>query len=111
MVPIKYRVVGEEDYAFDVEIGETGEYRVSGGTYTSQPPHTGRLSGEQEAELLAAVGALGAPGAHAMPREAAAFEAHLAIGAQGAAKTYRFWEGALQKDAKLARLVRLLETL
>jgi len=79
MVPIKYRVVGEEDYAFDVEIGETGEYRVSGGTYTSQPPHTGRLSGEQEAELLAAVGALGAPGAHPMPREAAAFEAHLAI--------------------------------
>jgi hypothetical protein len=38
MVPIKYQVVGEEDYTFVVEIGSTGEYVVQSGTYTSQPP-------------------------------------------------------------------------
>jgi len=111
MVPIKFQVVGEEDYAFDVEIDESGEYRLSGGTYTSEPPRSGRLSDTQEAELLAAIGALATPGEHPMPRQAAAFEASLTIGGQADAKTYRFWEGALEEDAQLKRLIRLLEAL
>jgi len=111
MVPIKFQVVGEEDYAFDVEIDESGEYRLSGGTYTSEPPRSGRLSDTQEAELLAAIEALKTPGDHPMPHQATAFEASLTIGAQADAKTYRFWEGALEEDAQLKRLVRLLEAL
>ena len=50
MVPIKYQVVGEEDYAFDVKISSDGKYEVNSGTYTSQPPRTGMLSEAQEAE-------------------------------------------------------------
>ena len=111
MIPLRFLVVGEEDYAVDVDIRENGEYRLSGGTYTSQPPRSGRLTGTQEAELLAAIEALTAPGEHRKPFEAAAFEATLTIGAQGEAKTYRFWEGALEKNVQLKRLVRLLETL
>ena len=35
MLPIKYEVVGEEDYAFKVEILSNGEYVVQSETYTS----------------------------------------------------------------------------
>ena len=111
MIPVKFQVVGEEDYAFDVQISDSGEYRISGGTYTSQPPRSGRLSGAQQQELLAAIEALDVPGEHPMPQEADAFQACLTIGAQDEARTYRFWEGALEEDARLKRLVRLLETL
>ena len=55
MVPIKYQVVGEEDYAFVVEIGSTGKYVVQSGTYTSQPPRSGQLTRLQEDELLEAI--------------------------------------------------------
>jgi hypothetical protein len=112
MVPIKYQVVGEEDYAFVVEIDATGAYVVHSGTYTSQPPRSGSLTSTQEEALLAAIEALGIPGEHPMPEgAAAAFEAKLIVGEQGKAVTYPFWEGALEEDAKLNTLVRLLERL
>lgn len=111
MQPIKYQVVGEEDYAFEVKISSTGEYEVNSGTYTSQPPRTGRLTEEQEVELLAAIKALGIPREHPMPEGGVAFEAHLSIGEEGEVVTYSFWEGALEDDARLKHLVRLLEML
>ena len=111
MIPVKFQVVGEEDFAFDVEISDSGEYRVSGGTYTSQPPRSGRLSAEQEHKLLEAIGDLDEPDAHPMPEQAEAFEACLTLGPPGGARIYRFWQGALEEDARLKRLVRLLETL
>ena len=61
MLPIKYQVVGEEGYAFEVKISGTGEYEVNSGTYTSQPPKTDILTEEQEVELLTAIKALGIP--------------------------------------------------
>ena len=111
MLPIKYQVVGEEDYAFVVEIGSTGEYVVQSGAYTSQPPRSGLLTRRQEDELLDAIQALGIPDKHPMPERAAAFEARLIVGEQGETVTYKFWEGALEEDVKLNRLVRLLEML
>lgn len=111
MVPIKYQVVGEEDYAFSVEIGNTGEYVVNSGTYTSQPPRKGQLTTEQETKLLAAVEVLGIPKPHPMPEGGVAFEAVLSIGEEGEAVIYPFWEGALEEDVKLNELVRMLETL
>lgn len=111
MIPIKYQVVGEEDYAYVVEIGSSGEYIVQSGTYTSQPPREGLLTSPQENELLDAIQALGIPEEHPMPEGAVAFEAQLVIDAKGKAVTYKFWEGALEEDVKLNRLVRLLEML
>lgn len=111
MVPVKFQVVGEEDYAFSVEIQGSGEYVVNSGTYTSQPPRKGKLTQEQESQILAAIEALGVPHEHAMPEGAEAFEAHLTIGEEGEAVTYPFWEGALAEDEKLKNLVRLLEML
>ena len=111
MHSIKYQVVGEEDYAFEVKISSTGEYEVNSGTYTSQPPRKGTLTEEQEADLLAAIKALGIPKEHPVPQGGEAFEAHLTIGEEGEAVTYPFWEGALEEDAKLKDLVRLLEML
>jgi hypothetical protein len=65
----------------------------------------------QEDELLEAIQALGTPSEHPMPEGAVAFEARLIIGEEAKAVAYPFWEGALEEDAKLNKLVRLLEVL
>jgi len=112
MQPIKYQVVGEEDYAFVITINSSGEYKISGGTYTSEPPSSGKLTLEQEQALADAIHTLGIPEEHPMPEGAAdAFEARLIIGEGSDVVTYPFWEGALEEDSKLQKLVRLLELL
>lgn len=112
MLPIRYQVVGEEDYAFVISIGSDGDYEISGGTYTSEPPRSGKLTPQQEQALLDAVHALGLPAAHPMPEGSAdAFRARLSVGEGNDAVNYPFWEGALEQDQKLAKLVRLLEML
>ncbi len=111
MVPISFQVVGEEDYAYAVEVHSSGEYVVSSGTYTTQPPRKGKLTEEQENELVAAIKALGSPAKYPVPEGGDAFEARLVIGEEGEAVTYPFWEGALEEDTKLKDFVRLLEML
>jgi len=112
MQPIKYQVVGEEDYAFVIEIKSTGDFGVSSGTYTSDPPRHGKLSVEQEQALIDAIHQLGIPDEHPMPEGAAdAFKAKLIIGEGADAVIYPFWEGALEEDSKLLKLVRLLESI
>jgi hypothetical protein len=112
MLPIHYQVVGEEDYAFVIAIGHNGDYTVTGGTYTSDRPRAGKLTPEQESRLVAAVHELGIPAEHAMPEEAAdAFRGRLKIGEGSDALTYPFWEGALEEDDALCKLIRLLEML
>lgn len=111
MHSIMYGVVGEEDYAFEVKISSTGEYEVNSGTYTTQPPRKGKLTKEQETDLVAAIKALGIPNEHPVPQGGNAFEAHLTVGEKDEAVTYSFWEGALEEDIKLNNLVRLLEKL
>lgn len=111
MVPISYQVVGEEDYAFGIQIQANGDFVINSGTYTSQPPRTGCLTQAQELEILRAIEALGIPAAHPMPEGGAAFEARLVIGEPGQEVAYPFWEGALEEDEALNKLVRLLERL
>lgn len=109
MIPLKYQVVGEEDYAFGISIDADGGYVIDSGTYTSEPPRRGTLTGQQQQELLEAIQALGLPSAHPMPQGGNAFMAHLTLGAEGESVTYPFWEGALEEDEALNRVVRLLE--
>ena len=111
MIPIKFQVVGEEDYAFVVTVSGSGDYEISSGTYTTERPRHGKLNDNQEHELLAAIKALGTPAQHPMPEGEEAFEAQLTIGEGTTAGTYSFWEGALAEDTNLKRLVRLLEVL
>lgn len=80
MVPIEYRVVGEEDYALTVSIDSRGEYVVESGTYTSEPPRKGQLGEAQEQGLIEAIKALGLPRAHPLPEGVTAFEAELTVG-------------------------------
>lgn len=110
MIPLTYQVVGEEDYAFQIRIDASGAYQVDSGTYTTQRPRTGRLTEQQQDQLLAAIEDLGLPREHPLPEGSTAFIALLNVGEQGeGAASYSFWEGALEEDAKLNRLVRLLE--
>ena len=112
MVPISYEVVGEEDYALKISVAGDGGFVVeSGGYYTTQEPRKGQLSEVQGTQLLAAIRALGLPREHPMPEGTTAFEAHLTVGAPGEEASYAFWEGALEEDAELNTLVRMLERL
>ena len=112
MLPIKYQVVGEEDYAFFISINEQGEFSISSGTYTSDRPRSGKLTADQETQLVDAIHNLGIPEEHAMPEGAAdAFKARLTIGSGNTAVDYPFWEGALEEDSRLLKLIRLLEML
>jgi len=110
MTPLRYEVVGEEDYAFTINVDKEAVFHVSGGTYASESPRSGKLSSEQQEELLSAIIELGIPEEHPSPEDAAnAFNATLMIGEGENAVTYPFWEGALEDDPKLLKLVRLLE--
>ena len=112
MLPIKYQVVGEEDYAFLITINQHGEYFISSGTYTSDRPRSGKMSPDQESQIIDAIHNLGIPEEHAMPEDAAdAFKAKLTIGEENNVMVYPFWEGALENDSKLLKLIRLLEML
>ena len=111
MVPIKYQVVGEEEYAFHLEIDEQGAFVVDTGTYTTQKPRSGILTAQQKSDLMVAIKQLGVPTEHPLPKGAEAFESKLVIGGGGEAVVYPFWEGALEEDQKLRHLVRLLEVL
>jgi len=112
MLPIKYQVVGEEDYAFLITINQHGEYAISSGTYTSDRPRSGKLSADQETQIINAIHNLGIPQEHAMPEGAAdAFKAKLTIDEENNVMVYPFWEGALEDDSKLLKLIRLLEML
>lgn len=111
MVPVDYQVVGQEEYALKIHIDGDGRYTVESGTYTTNPPRKGLLSGEQERQVLAAIEQLGIPREHAMPVGAVAFEAQLTVGEPGKEAVYAFWEGALEQDRDLNALIRLLETL
>ncbi len=109
MIPLRYQVVGEEDYTFSIEISETGDFVVNTGTYTSHPPRKGQLSKSQEEMLIGAIKALGIPTPHPVPGGGEAFAVHLVIGDEGEETHYPFWEGALEEDEKLSDLVRVLE--
>ncbi len=111
MVPIKYQVVGEEEYAFRLEIDDQGRFSVDTGTYTTQKPRSGTLTSQQTSDLMNAIQALGVPQAHPLPAGAKAFESKLVIGEGPKSVVYPFWEGALEQDTKLRNLVRLLEVL
>jgi hypothetical protein len=111
MVPIKYQVVGEEEYAFRLEIDSQGDFVIDTGTYTTQKPRSGSLTAQQRSDLIAAVKTLGIPSEHPMPSGNTAFESTLEIGEGNGAIVYSFWEGALEDDPKLRNLVRLLEVL
>lgn len=111
MVPITYQVVGEEDYAYRVIIDDAGRYVVESESYTSQEPRKGELDEAQSQALITAIKELGMPREHPLPAGATAFEAQLTIGAPGHEANYVFWEGALEQDAPLNTLVRLLERL
>ncbi len=111
MVPIKYQVVGEEEYAFRLEIDSEGDFVIDTGTYTTQKPRSGHLTAQQRSDLMAAITTLGIPESHPVPAGSEAFASRLVIGEGSEALIYPFWEGALEEDPKLRSLIRLLEVL
>jgi hypothetical protein len=111
MIPIDYQVTGEEEYSFRIEIDGNGNYTVHTGTYTTQKPRTGKLTGLQESELQDAVESLKSIKVHSKPGGGEAFQAKLVVGEGEQQLVYSFWEGALEQDEKLAALVRQLEVI
>jgi hypothetical protein len=111
MIPINYQVTGEEEYSFHIEIDGDGNYTVHTGTYATQKPRSGKLTAHQISELENAVASFDAVTEHPKPLEGQAFEATLVVGEGEQRILYRFWEGVLEEDEKLALLVRQLEVI
>jgi hypothetical protein len=111
MIPIEYQVVGEEEYALRIQVTDDGHYTVESGTYTTYEPRTGAVPDDIGSALARAVEQLGTPSPHPMPEGATAFRASLSIGLPGDQVRHEFWEGELETNTDLNRLVRLLERL
>ncbi|MES9993366.1 MAG: hypothetical protein ABW098_15560 [Candidatus Thiodiazotropha sp.] len=111
MIPINYQVTGEEEYSFHIEIDNNGNYIVHTGTYTTQKPRAGKLTGEQEAKLQNAVESLGEISDHPQPGSGQPFQAKLVVGEGNKQVVYTFWEGLLEEDKRLSALVRMLEVI
>ena len=111
MIPIEYQVVGEEEYALKIRLDGNGGFVVESGTYATQEPRMGQVPADVERDLAEAIEALGAPRDRPMPEGASAFEARLTLGEAGHQSQHVFWEGELESDAALNRVVRLLERL
>jgi hypothetical protein len=111
MIPINYQVTGEEEYSFRIDIDAKGNYTVHTGTYTTQKPRTGKLTEQQALALQDALASLSSFPEHPQPDPGQAFQAKLVVGEGEQQIVYRFWEGALERDTKLASLVRQLEVI
>lgn len=108
---IHYRVVGQDDYMLDINVSEDGGFVIDAGDFTSHKPTHGNLDPEHAKRLNAALAQLGEPREHSAPADAVGFVAELTLGNGPTVRHYRFWEGALDDDPDLKRLVRVLETL
>jgi hypothetical protein len=107
--PIRFRVVGQDDYMLTIEVAPDGGYRIDSGDYTSHAPRTGSLTPAQRKRLSGLVAALGGPCDHPAPDGVEGFAAELVVGEGPTEQHYRFWEGALGAEPNLAALVRALE--
>jgi hypothetical protein len=112
MQPIRYEVVGQDDFMLEIRIRADGSYQVNAGDYTSHAPRKGVLDRERAASIEAALASLGEPREHRAPEGAEGFMAVLVVGEPTARpRVYRFWEGALDEEPDLRALVRQLELL
>ena len=110
-LPLSFRVVGEDDYMLEISVDTAGAFRVNSGDHTSHEPRAGVLTPPQMSELMDLLAALGEPRDLPAPPGANGFMATLALGDPGHAQSWRFWEGALEEDGDLARVVRALEVI
>ncbi len=108
---IRFCVVGQDDYMLNIDLNEDGSFVIDYGDYTSHKPKRGTVDEEHAEHIRAAVEQLGEPRALAAPEGAAGFVAELTLGGGPSVRHYRFWEGVLEGEPDLKRLVRALEVL
>ena len=110
-LPLRYRVVGQDDYMLEIDVGTDGCFVVNSGDHTSHEPRLGTLTPSQGAKLNGLLHRLGGPRDHPAPEGASGFMAVLTLGEGGQTRVFRFWEGALAEDPGLEAVVRALEVL
>jgi hypothetical protein len=110
-LPLRYRVVGQDDYMLEIDVGADGCFVVDSGDYTSHEPRRGALTPGQGARLTGLLDRLGEPRDHPAPEGAEGFVAILTLGDGGQTRVFHFWEGALAEDPGLEAVVRALEVL
>lgn len=115
VLPLSYRVVGDDDYMLEILVAANGDFEVNCGDHTSHKPRRGSLTSSQRAGLRALLERLGEPREHPAPEGAPGFMATLTLGepegGPGQTRTYRFWEGVLPQDPSLEAAVRALVVL
>jgi hypothetical protein len=111
LLPLSYRVVGQDDYVLEIEVDAAGAFRIDSGDHTSHKPRRGTLSPAQLAGLDDLLRRLGEPREHPAPEGTEGFMAELMVGGGGEGRRYRFWEGALDSDPPLKAAIRAIEVI
>ncbi len=109
LLPLSYRVVGQDDFMLEISVSAAGEYVVNTGDYASHTPRQGLLKGEHMAQLMAALEQLGEAREHPAPEGTSGFVAELVVGSGPGTRVYHFWEGALDEEPDLKSIVHQLD--
>lgn len=110
MTPVRYRTLGQYDLDDEVEVRADGRFRVSGGTYRSRGPRTGRLTPAQARRLETLLAAVSSR-AHPVPDGAEGFRAELVVGEGPAQQVVTWWGPPPADDPVLHALLRVLRAL
>lgn len=112
MTPISYRMVGQYDQLFQIDIGADGSYILQAGDYRSASPHRGSLDDELQASINRLAELVCGPQRRAPPEEADGFVSELVLNPGRSAEVIRWW-GPLyeEEDSPLARLISLFRAL
>jgi hypothetical protein len=110
MTPISYRMVGQYDQLFQIDIGADGSYILQSGSYRSASPRRGSLNSALQANINRLAGAVRSP-PPPPPEVADGFVSELVLNPGRSAEVIRWWGPLHEADSPLARLVGLFRSL
>lgn len=112
MMPLSYRMVGQYDQLFQIDIGADGSYILQAGSYRSASPRRGSLDSELQASIDRLAEVVCPPAPRAPAEAAEGFVSELVLNPGRGAEVIRWW-GPLQENdnSPLARLIGLFRAL
>jgi hypothetical protein len=110
MTPLSYRMVGQYDQLFQIDIRPDGSYQLETGSYRSASPQRGTLTPEQQAGIERLAASLTGP-FPPDPGDADGFVSELVLNPGRDAEVIRWWGRLTDPTTPLAQLTGLLRSL
>ena len=111
MTPISYRMVGQYDQLFQIDIGADGSYILQSGSYRSASPRRGSLDSALQANINRLARTVRDPLPPPAPEAVDGFVSELVLNPGRSAEVIRWWGPLHEDDSPLARLVGLFRSL